>query len=174
METLNTKTYELFDTSDRFRDECRTEAEEKWDGNERLNLNRKNSPNSLKVTYFNDARGRNELICLILTISCIPFEEDLIDLAEYTSRRNTSVLPFDQLPTITVENMSGIVSTYGQSTAITRYVAKLGGMYPSDYEAALLQDSIVDSWKDMLDRFYATFFFYGIVEGKLKMVAHPR
>ena len=176
MEMLNTKTFELFDTSERFRDSLRQETSAKVDheqrvGDERLKNLHLEAP--LKVTYFSDARGRNELICLILAISKIPFEDGLFNVAEY--KKKASTLPFGQLPTITIEKTSGTAETYGQSTAIARYAAKLGGMYPeNDLEAALLQDSVVDSWRDMLDRFYATVFYYDVVEGKLQMVMHSR
>ena len=129
---------------------------------------------SLKIVYFGDGKGRNELIRLILAVADIAFEDELIPSSTYKSMRHQQKsLPFGQLPVLFVgrgENQQ----VFGQSCAIARYCAKLGGLYPQDPIQAMFTDGIVDSWRDMLDRFYSTVFRYEVVDGVLQMVAFPQ
>lgn len=123
----------------------------------------------LKVSYFSDAKGRNEFVRLILEISQIPYQDDTFPYSVYTSMCIENVLPYGQLPVLHVDG-----KIYGQSCAIARYCAKTAGMYPTNLQEAMFTDGIVDSWRDMLDRFYFTVFHYDIVGGNLVMVAHAK
>jgi len=130
-------------------------------------------PPALKLSYFNDAKGRNEFIRLLLTVSNIPYEDCLIG-AEFKELRDKGILPYGQLPVLTVSTGES-ETTYGQSCAIARYVAKLGGLYPdSKPDEAFFTDGIVDSWRDMTDRFYETVFHYKVIGGMLQQAPYPR
>lgn len=126
--------------------------------------------NSIKLTYFNDAKGRNELIRLIFAVSHTPYEDELIDHTTYKELRDTNKLPFGQVPILTINSNQ----IFGQSCSLARYAAKIGGLYPKDNLQALKADSLVDSWRDCLDLFYETVFGRVVVDGKLTMLPHPR
>lgn len=124
---------------------------------------------SIKLTYFNDGKGRNELTRLIFAVGSVSYKDELIDYAKYKSLCAEDKLPFGQLPTLTING-----DIYGQSCSLARCAAKIAGLYPSDIVEALKADSIVDSWRDCLDLFYETVFARVIVDGKLTMIPQPR
>mmetsp|Transcript_24114 Transcript_24114/g.48828 ORF Transcript_24114/g.48828 Transcript_24114/m.48828 type:complete len:281 (-) Transcript_24114:93-935(-) len=128
----------------------------------------------LKVTYFNDNKGRNELIRLIFIVGKIPFEDELIGFKEYATMRSSKTLPYGQVPTLTIMDNEGNEEVFGQSCSLARYAAKKAGLYPKDDIEALRTDGVVDSWRDTLDLFYGTVFDRKIVRGSLVMVPHPK
>jgi len=141
------------------------------------------STQTLKLTYFDDNKGRNELVRLILAVGKIPYEDHLIGFKEYTKMRDSNELPYGQLPVLTVTNnadapTSGISQeqkhVYGQSCAIARFAAKKAGLYPKDDFEMLVTDGVVDSWRDTLDIFYETVFARAVVGGRLMMLPHPQ
>ena len=95
---------------------------------------------------------------MLLAVSNIPYEDCLRTLSEYSDLREREILPYGQLPILTAGSGKDQM-VFGQSCAIARYVAKLGGLYPDPNPIqAIYTDDIVDSWCDMLDRFYGTIF----------------
>lgn len=127
----------------------------------------------MKLTYFNDNKGRNELTRLIFAVGGVPYEDDLIGAKEYMERRdNSKALPWGQVPTLSVPGEHGH-EVFGQSCSIARFAAKKSKLYPSCDIEALRTDAIVDSWRDTLDLFYETVFARTIVGGRLQMVPHP-
>ena len=120
---------------------------------------------SLKLTYFDDTKGRNELVRLIFAVGQVPYEDELIGLPEYLDRRDGQALPWGQLPVLTIDGR-----VFGQSCALARYAAKLAGLYPSDALDALTSDAVVDSWRDTLDLYYDTAFDRVVVGGVLSMI----
>lgn len=123
----------------------------------------------LKLTYFNDGKGRNELTRLIFAVGSIPYEDELIDYPTFKSLRDSGKLPFGQVPILTVDGR-----VFGQSCSIAHYAAKISGLYPSDPLDALEADGVVDSWRDTLDLFYETVFGRVVIDEKLTMTPHPR
>ena len=119
---------------------------------------------SLRLTYFDDNKGRNELTRLIFAVGQISFEDELIGFPEYLRRRDAAALPFDQIPTLQVGD-----TVLGQSCAIARYAARLAKLYPEDPLTASVADAVVDSWRDQLDLLYDTFFERTVIAGKLQM-----
>eukprot|EP00957_Ditylum_brightwellii_P021961 1656308-Ditylum_brightwellii.AAC.1 len=121
----------------------------------------------LKLTYFSDNKGRNELIRLIFAVGNVSYDDELVGGMEYMKLRDSNSLPWDQLPTLHITNgqdygadgaaAGNKYEVFGQSCSIARFAAKKAGLYPvhSDVEA-LRTDSIVDSWRDMLDLYYET------------------
>ena len=118
----------------------------------------------LRLTYFDDNKGRNELTRLIFAVGQISFEDELIGFPEYLRRRDAAALPFDQIPTLQVGD-----TVLGQSCAIARYAARLAKLYPEDPLMASVADAVVDSWRDQLDLLYDTFFERTVIAGKLQM-----
>lgn len=60
--------------------------------------------------------------------------------------RDTGKLPFGQLPVLCVDDTEYL----SQSAAITRYVGKLTGLYPTDNDILAAKiDAIVDSENDL-------------------------
>jgi len=128
----------------------------------------------MKLTYFNDGKGRNELIRLIFAIGKIQYQDNLISFKEYTKMRETNELPYGQLPTLEISSIDGSDHIFGQSCSLVRYAARISGLYPKDDELEILRtDGIIDSWRDTLDLYYETFFARKIIGGRLMMVPHP-
>jgi glutathione S-transferase len=126
---------------------------------------------ALRLIYFSDTRGHNDFIRLILEISGIPYEDILIQ-TEYANMCSKGDLPFGRLPVLTI-GKGDEQKTYGQSCAIARYCSKLGNLYPECPFDALLTDGVVDSWRDMTDRFYDIVFQYEVIHGKLQISPQP-
>ncbi|MES2150112.1 MAG: glutathione S-transferase family protein [Pseudomonadota bacterium] len=87
----------------------------------------------LKLTYFDFHGGRAEPARLAMHIGGIAFEDHRFSFPEFAELRKAT--PFGQVPTL---HVNGTVVT--QCDAITRYVGKLAGLYPSDPFQALLCD----------------------------------
>ena len=76
------------------------------------------------LVYFADGKGRNELTRLIFAVGHIEYDDQLIDLTEYTELRNAGKLPMGQLPVLRMGDSAS--SVLPQSCAIARYAAKCG------------------------------------------------
>ena len=116
----------------------------------------------LKRSYFADNKGRNELTRLIFAVGGIDYQDDLVNYSEYTAMRDAGLLPWGQLPTLTISssnrNSDENDVIFGQSCSIARYAARRAGLYPKDEIAALRSDEVIDSWRDFLDLYYDAFF----------------
>ncbi|KAF0697296.1 Aste57867_12009 [Aphanomyces stellatus] len=97
------------------------------------------TPNDLALVYFDEPK-RAEPIRYILAYGKIAFKDVRIPLQDYAATKSSLDLPFGQVPTLSVNG-----TTYAQSVAIARYVAKLAGLYPTDPLVALEADAIVDA-----------------------------
>ena len=129
---------------------------------------------AIKLTYFNDSKGRNELTRLIFAVGNVPYHDELIPAKEYRELRSQNAIPWGQLPTLTlrVTNNEGKEEeeVHGQSCSIARYAAKLAKIYPEESSMdALRTDAVVDSWRDLLDLFYDTVFKRSVIGGNLQM-----
>ncbi|KAJ3136963.1 hypothetical protein HK100_001242 [Physocladia obscura] len=98
----------------------------------------------LKLTYFN-IKARAEPIRLALVINGIPFEDERLERPLWPALKPNT--PFGQVPLLTVDNKIVIA----QSTAILRYVGKLGPhkLYPDDPLHAALVDQIISQVQDL-------------------------
>jgi len=95
-----------------------------------------------KLTYFN-ARGRAEIIRLVLTAAGVPFEDKRIEFSEMPALKPS--LPFNQIPILEFGDVKMC-----QSLTIARYLArkyKLAGETDLDQARA---DMIVDCIEDAL------------------------
>ena len=102
-----------------------------------------------RLTYF-DFAGFGDRIRLTLAISGIEFEDERLSpgpdgYAEVARRRDAGVLPFGQVPVLTLNG-----STYAQTNAILRYFGRqaVPTLYPEGIEQ-LRCDMILDAFADL-------------------------
>ena len=119
----------------------------------------------LKLTYFDFHGGRGEPARLAMHIGGVAFEDHRFAFPEFAEIRKTT--PFGQVPTLHVD---GVQVT--QSDAITRYVGKLAGLYPTDDFQALLCDEVLSVLEDANFRLSPTFRMTGDAqkEARLELV----
>lgn len=96
--------------------------------------------------YYLPVRARAEQIRLILAYGNIQYEDVVIDFDRWaTEKSNREKFPFGQLPVLVLPNGLSIA----QSGAITRYVAKLAGVYPTDPDKAAVADMVQELAMEM-------------------------
>jgi len=105
----------------------------------------------LKLTYFDFHGGRGEPARLALSMGGVPFVDDRIPIAEWPERKGDT--PFGSVPILQADG-----KTLTQSNAINRYVAKLTGLYPSDFWQAALCDEAMDAVEDVINQIASTLF----------------
>ncbi|MDO8250835.1 MAG: glutathione S-transferase family protein [Rhodoferax sp.] len=108
----------------------------------------------LKLTYFDFHGGRGEPARLAMHMGGIAFEDYRFAGADFAEVRKST--PLGQVPTLHVD---GVQVT--QSDAITRYVGKLTGLYPTDAYQALLCDEVLDAVEDANVKLGTTFGLTG-------------
>ena len=106
--------------------------------------------NKLKLTYFDFHGGRAEPARLAMYIGGIPFEDNRFASKDFQEIRKST--PLSQVPTLHLDDIQ-----ITQSDAITRYVGKLAGLYPTDEFQALLCDEILGALEDINVKLGATF-----------------
>jgi len=106
----------------------------------------------IKLTYL-DCKFIGEPIRLTLFINSIPFEDERITHEELNRRRNAGILPFGQVPVLTVNG-----ETYAQSSAILRWAGKRTNMYTDDIQ--LRCDEILAALDEMNIWFRPLWFGY--------------
>jgi prostaglandin-H2 D-isomerase / glutathione transferase len=116
----------------------------------------------LKLSYFDFHGGRGEPTRLAMHIGGIAFEDHRFTYAEFTEFRKST--PFGQAPTFEVD---GVMVT--QSDAITRYVGKLAGLYPTDAFEALLCDEILSVIEDAAIKVGPTYRMKGDVQKEARL-----
>lgn len=122
----------------------------------------------LKLTYFDMHGGRAEPARLAMAIGGIAFEDFRFPFSDFPAVRRAT--PFGQVPTLHVQ---GVQVT--QSDAITRYVGKLAGLYPTDAFQALLCDEVMAALEDANSKVVATFGLKdeALKEARAALVAGP-
>ena len=125
----------------------------------------------LKLTYFDFHGGRAEPVRLAFHIGGMAFEDNRFSYSEFAEVRKST--PLGQVPTL---QLDGVQVT--QSDAITRYVGKLTGLYPTDAFQALLCDEVLGAVEDVNVKIGPTFGLTGealkvartaLVEGPLTL-----
>jgi glutathione S-transferase len=108
----------------------------------------------LKLTYFDVPGGRAEPTRLALHIGGVAFEDYRFQFSDFPKvRKNT---PLNQVPTLQINDLQ-----VTQSDAITRYVGKLTGLYPTDNLQALFCDEVLSALEDVNIKIGATFGMTG-------------
>lgn len=122
----------------------------------------------LKLTYFDFHGGRAEPARLAMHLGGIPFEDCRFAYPEFAEVRKST--PFGQVPIL---HVNGVLVT--QSDAITRYVGKLGGLYPTDAYQALLCHEVMDVVEDANIKLGTTFGLTGdaLQQARVALVEGP-
>ncbi len=109
---------------------------------------------SYKLTYFDIDGGRAEPIRIAFHAAGIDFEDIRLSFPEFGEmRKNTR---FNAVPVLEID---GVAVT--QSNALSRYVGKLAGLYPTDDMQALYCDEVLDALEDILHYIVPTFGLKG-------------
>lgn len=117
--------------------------------------------NKFKLVYFN-GRGLAELTRLAFAYLGVPYEDVRIERENWDQVKPTT--PWSQLPVLHVIDHKVVI---GQSGAIARYVARLGGIGGSTPEESAAVESICDAVHDLMQQL-AKARFYGTEEDKKK------
>lgn len=120
---------------------------------------------TLALTYF-DAPGRAEPIRVALRLVGLPFEDHRLKFPEFAEQKAKGAFPLGAVPVLTVDGFA-----IPQTSAMLRYVARLGsaGLYPADPYAALLVDSVLDTFNDTLSHALRPSLFERDMTKKLEM-----
>jgi glutathione S-transferase len=124
--------------------------------------------NQLTLTYFDMHGGRGEPARLAMHLGGIAFEDKRFAFADFAEVRKST--PLNQVPTLQVD---GVLVT--QSDAITRYVGKLAGLYPTDAFQALLCDEVLSAVEDVNVKLGTSFGLTGdaLKEARTALVNGP-
>ncbi len=96
--------------------------------------------------YYLPLRARAEQIRMILNHGNIDYENIVISPSDWPQHKaSLDICPFGQLPTVKLPSGEVIA----QSGAIVRFVAKLAGVYPSDFVEAARADMIFELSQEM-------------------------
>jgi len=115
----------------------------KTENDDDMHLHSITQPPHLRLTYF-DVPGRAEPIRWSLIEAEIEFEDERLSKEEFIALKDSGKLPFGQVPILYVDNV-----IFSQSSALLRYVGKLSGQYPTDFEDALRVDEILSAVIDI-------------------------
>ena len=102
----------------------------------------------MKLTYF-AMKGMGEVMRLAMVLGDIDFEDRRIEFEKFDELKETGLLPFGQMPVLEVDG-----KVYSQSLAILRYLGKLTGMYPDDFEEAMYVDEVLSAVKDICNKIF--------------------
>jgi glutathione S-transferase len=124
--------------------------------------------NQLTLTYFDMHGGRGEPARLTMHLGGIAFDDKRFAFADFAEVRKST--PLNQVPTLQVD---GVLVT--QSDAITRYVGKLAGLYPTDAFQALLCDEVLSAVEDVNVKLGTSFGLTGdaLKEARTALVNGP-
>lgn len=103
-----------------------------------------------KLTYFDFDGGRGEPIRIAFHAAGIEFEDNRLSFAEFGEMRQST--RFSALPVLEIDG-----AEVTQSNAISRYVGKLAGLYPTDDLQALYCDEAMGVAEDVMHRVVPTF-----------------
>jgi glutathione S-transferase len=103
-----------------------------------------------KLTYFDFDGGRGEPIRIAFHAAGIEFEDSRLSFAEFGEMRQST--GFSALPVLEIDG-----AEVTQSNAISRYVGKLAGLYPTDDLQALYCDEAMGVAEDVMHRVVPTF-----------------
>jgi len=122
-----------------------------------------------KLTYFDIDGGRGEVTRIALHAAGIEFEDNRISFPEFgEARRN---MRFNAVPVLEVDG-----EAVSQSDAMSRYVGRLAGLYPTDPMQALYCDEVMGALEDLTHFTVQTFGLEGdalkearkqLVDGKM-------
>jgi glutathione S-transferase len=109
---------------------------------------------SYKLTYFDFDGGRAEPVRIAFHAAGIEFEDERISFKEFGEMRQHT--RFSSVPVLEIDG-----AQVTQSNAISRYVGKMAGMYPTDDLQALYCDEVLDALEDVSHYIVRTFGLQG-------------
>lgn len=107
-----------------------------------------------KLTYFDFDDGRAEPIRIAFHVAGIEFEDDRISFAEFGEMRESA--RFNSVPFLEIDG-----AQVTQSNALSRYVGKMAGLYPTDDLQALYCDEVLGALEDVTHYIVRTFGLEG-------------
>jgi len=109
---------------------------------------------SYKLTYFDIDGGRAEPIRIAFHAAGIAFEDKRLSFPEFGEARQS--LPFKAVPVLEIDG-----APVTQSNALSRYIGKKAGLYPTDDLQALYCDEVMGAVEDMSHYIVQTFGLEG-------------
>ncbi|MGY9105189.1 MAG: glutathione S-transferase family protein [Alphaproteobacteria bacterium] len=97
---------------------------------------------SYKLTYFDIDGGRAEPIRIAFHAAGIEFEDKRLSFPEFGEARQSFL--FNAVPVLEIDG-----ATVTQSNALSRYIGKKAGLYPTDDLQALYCDEVMGAVEDM-------------------------
>ena len=107
-----------------------------------------------KLTYFDIDGGRAEPIRIAFHAAGIDFEDDRLSFPEFMQMRGDT--RFNSVPVLEIDG-----AAVTQSSALSRYVGKMAGLYPTDDLQALYCDEALEAIEDILHYLVPTFGLEG-------------
>lgn len=109
---------------------------------------------SYKLTYFDFDGGRGEPIRIALHAAGFNFEDNRLSFPEFGRMRQGT--RFNSVPVLEIDG-----AAVTQSNAISRYIGKMAGLYPTDDLQALYCDEALDALEDLTHYIVQTFGLQG-------------
>jgi glutathione S-transferase len=107
-----------------------------------------------KLTYFDIDGGRAEPIRIAFHAAGMDFEDDRLSFPEFMQMRSDT--RFNSVPVLEIDG-----AAVTQSSALSRYVGKMAGLYPTDDMQALYCDEALEAIEDVLHYLVPTFGLEG-------------
>lgn len=98
----------------------------------------------IKLTYF-DGKGRAEPIRLAFVVGGVEFEDERIAGPEFMELKKSGKLTFGSLPVMEVDG-----EMFGESGAMLRYAANVGGLTPKCAVSAFKVDMVIDAIESVI------------------------
>lgn len=103
-----------------------------------------------KLTYFDFDGGRGEPVRIAFHTAGIAFEDNRISFAEFgETRRN---FRFSAVPVLHIDGVE-----FSQSSAMSSYIGKMAGLYPTDPLQAFYCDEVLGAIEDLSHYIVQTF-----------------
>lgn len=107
-----------------------------------------------RLTYFDFDGGRGEPIRIALHAAGLQFEDNRLSFAEFGEVRRD--MRFNSVPVLEIDG-----AAVTQSNALSRYVGKMAGLYPTDDLQALYCDEVLGALEDLNHYVVRTFGLQG-------------
>lgn len=95
-----------------------------------------------RLTYFDIQGGRAEPIRIALHAAGIDFEDNRISFDDFSQMRSGT--RFNSVPVLEIDG-----AQITQSNALSRYIGKMAGLYPTDDLQALYCDEVLGALEDL-------------------------
>lgn len=122
-----------------------------------------------KLNYFDIDGGRGEVTRIALHVAGIDFEDNRLSFPQFAEARTN--MRFNAVPTLEIDG-----EEFSQSDAMSRYVGRLAGLYPTDPLQAMYCDEVLGAYEDLTHFVVRTFGLEGdalqearqnLMEGKM-------